>query len=74
VKLLLDEHLSRSIARILRDAGYDVLSVVEDHRGTTDVDLLALAREEGRVLITRDRDFSRHIFLEGVAPPRGLST
>jgi uncharacterized protein len=46
-----DEVLAR-LARLLRAAGYDALQA---EPGAPDGALLALAREEGRVLLTRDR-------------------
>jgi len=65
VKLLLDEHYSLAIAEQLQKWGYDVRPVVErgrvEHahlRQRSDEELLRLARDEGRVLVTENvRDF-----------------
>lgn len=53
-RLLLDEMLSAAIADQLRRRGYDVVAVVEDVSlvSTPDVDLLAHAAKEQRVLVT----------------------
>lgn len=50
---LVDEMLGR-LARYLRFVGCDTVYA----RGSTDDDLLARARREGRVLLTRDRQLS----------------
>ena len=51
MRFLCDEMLAR-LARLLRAAGYDTY-LAQD--GEHDAGLLKLAREEGRVLVTRDK-------------------
>lgn len=62
MRLLLDAHLSwRRIGVPLRAAGHDVLALSErlDLEGLSDPEVLALAAEEGRILVTRNsRDFA----------------
>jgi predicted nuclease of predicted toxin-antitoxin system len=41
----------------LRRAGHDVLYVIEHRPGMPDVDVIALARAERRVVIADDKDF-----------------
>jgi len=41
----------------LRNAGHDVLYVSERGPGASDIDIVALARAERRVIITDDKDF-----------------
>jgi uncharacterized protein len=55
MRFLCDEMLVR-LARLLRAAGYDT-ALAEG--GASDRALRELAREEGRVLVTRDRDLAR---------------
>jgi hypothetical protein len=61
VRLLLDAHISgQRIAIPLREAGHDVLAADEEREldGWGDEELLALASDEGRVMITFDvKDF-----------------
>jgi hypothetical protein len=61
VRLLLDAHISaRRVAVPLRDRGHDVRAADEERGldGSADEELLALAAEEERVLITCDvKDF-----------------
>lgn len=59
MKFLLDENLSPSHVRTLRDLGHDVVSVVEMGLSGADDDLVrATAIEGGRVLVTLDGDFA----------------
>jgi predicted nuclease of predicted toxin-antitoxin system len=70
VKLLLDEMLSPAIARALRARGHDVEAVKEhpDWEGLADQDLVAVARDEQRAIVTTNlRDF-RPLHVELITP------
>ena len=54
---------SRSMHTMLTERGHDVLSALEKDPGATDEELLTLANEEQRVLITEDKDFGELVFL-----------
>ena len=56
MRLLLDEHISNRIADELRNAGYDVIAVVErpDLRGRPDETLIEVALTESRAFVTFD--------------------
>lgn len=59
VRFKLDENLPRDAIVLLRDAGHDVQTVLEQRLGgSADPDLLDVCRSEGRVLITFDLGFS----------------
>ena len=62
MRFLCDEMLLR-LARLLRAAGYDTYLA---QGGQRDAELLRIAREENRVLVTRDKA------LAGQAHPRGV--
>lgn len=49
--------------------GHDVFSAREHCPQASDEALLALAREDGRVLITEDKDFGELVFLRGLPHP-----
>jgi predicted nuclease of predicted toxin-antitoxin system len=58
VKLKLDENLGRSHLELLRRAGHDVVSVVEQGlTSSTDRELIAVCQSEGRCLVTLDQEF-----------------
>lgn len=55
--LLLDEDVNPALAPLLRQDGFDVRHVDELGRsGLSDEDQLAFAADEGRVLVTHNRD------------------
>ena len=59
MKFLLDESADLPLAAFLRALGYDVTSVTggDYPRSLKDREILAIAREEGRIVITNDLDF-----------------
>lgn len=52
--------------RMLESLGHDVLSARDGYADESDESLLALAYEQNRVLITRDKDFGKLIFARGL--------
>lgn len=49
--------------------GHDVLSAVDDPQKASDQDIMALALEEDRILITEDKDFGELVFVRGLSHP-----
>lgn len=66
MRFLADESCDATLVRILIAAGHDVRFVAYIEQGADDAVVLALACDEKRILLTEDRDFGRHVFLEGV--------
>jgi len=62
-RFLADEGCDHRIVLALRAAGYDVFAVVEQLRSEHDLDLIALAHQQKRVLITEDKDFGWLVFV-----------
>lgn len=55
---LLDENVSNNLKKHLKSKGYAVITVQElNKRGIKNSQLLKLARNENRILITYDKDF-----------------
>lgn len=54
---------------MLVEEGHDVLSVLDVNRRATDQEVMALAMEEGRILITEDKDFGELAFVLGLLHP-----
>ena len=55
---LADENFPFPIVRALSALGHDVQALSRNERSASDEDLLALARESARILLTQDRDFA----------------
>jgi len=60
---------SRRMQDALRSLGHDVLTPLERNPRATDEELLALALEEQRVLITEDKDFGELAFVRRLPCP-----
>jgi predicted nuclease of predicted toxin-antitoxin system len=63
MRFLADQNLERRVARYLIDEGHDVtIGGINYDAGLPDTAVLDLARREGRILITNDRDFGELIW------------
>jgi predicted nuclease of predicted toxin-antitoxin system len=62
VRLLADENVDGALVVWLRARGHDVRYAAEDVRATPDNEVLKIATEEGRVVLTGDRDFGELVF------------
>ncbi len=63
MKFLLDQSTDGHLAIYLRKLGHDVTRIAADYpAGLLDPKILSIARAEGRVLITDDRDFGEWVF------------
>ncbi len=73
IAFLLDEHVAHAVAQALRRRGIDAQTATEaGFLGATDAEVLAYARQAGRVVVTHDDDFLRldhrqpHVGMDGV--------
>jgi predicted nuclease of predicted toxin-antitoxin system len=62
MRFLVDECTGPAVAQWLREQGYDVFSVYEDHRGLSDDEILEKAYRDGWVILTNDKDFGEKVF------------
>ena len=72
VRWLVNENFPAPSVAVLRAAAHDVLSIAEAHSGDDDTAVLALARQEGRWLVTFDRDYGELLFARNYAPPSAV--
>lgn len=64
MNLLLDQDVYAITARYLRALGHDVLTVADlESSQASDETLLLMAQEQGRIFVTRDRDFGGLVFV-----------
>lgn len=69
---LADENVPAAAVALLRAAGFDVASVKESMPSAHDVDVIGLAVDAGRVLLTLDKDFGELAFRQRVAAIPGV--
>ena len=70
MKFLLDVSASSGNMRTtLTRLGHDITSASDMAPGTMDEEILAIATEEGRILITEDKDFGELVFVHKLPHP-----
>lgn len=62
MKFLADESVDFPIIKSLREIGFDVSYLTEMYPGVTDVEVIEIAGNQSRILITADKDFGTLIF------------
>ena len=65
MRWLADECIDVGLVAHLRNSGHDVLYMAELAPATSDADVLARAHDEGRILLTEDKDFGDLVFRRG---------
>lgn len=71
MRFIIDECTGTKVAAFLRTQGYEVFSVYEQARGSTDTELIQKACDENWILITNDKDFGEKVYREN-HPHRGI--
>lgn len=65
MRFLADESCDSRVVAALREAGFNVRSALDfAPAGSDDEVVMAVARDEARVLLTEDRDFGRLVYAE----------
>jgi predicted nuclease of predicted toxin-antitoxin system len=65
MNFLADESCAAPVIRALREAGHDIVAIAETAPGSADSQVLDLALNEKRTLITEDRDFGELVYGHG---------
>lgn len=70
MRLFADQDLFVVTIRFLRDLGHDLVLAADFGLSsrTDDVDVLQAAHDQGRIFVTRDRDFGALVFVQGAGP------
>lgn len=69
---LADENFPYQSIKILRNAGLDILSIAEDFFCIPDFEVLNLANESNRIILTLDSDFGELIFKQKLHCKTGI--
>jgi predicted nuclease of predicted toxin-antitoxin system len=64
MRFLVDECTGPAVARWLVQQHHDVISVFDEIRGADDKEVIRIAAEQDRILITNDKDFGELVFRE----------
>jgi predicted nuclease of predicted toxin-antitoxin system len=69
VRFVADESCDFAVVRALRAAGHDVTAIAEVSPRAEDEDVMTLALQEHRMLLTEDKDFGRLVHAGRPAAP-----
>jgi predicted nuclease of predicted toxin-antitoxin system len=72
MKLLANENFPYTSIFYLRNKGYDVLSIGIDNPSITDYEVMTIAINEERTILTFDRDYGELIFRYHYKPDKGV--
>jgi len=65
MKVLLDTCVSGGLLKVIEASGHDVIWSGEWENDPGDIEILAFAHKEGRILVTLDKDFGELAILHG---------
>jgi len=70
LRFIVDTQLPPSLAEFFKRRGFDAIHVIDCPQGalTSDKEIINIACEESRVVITKDSDFRDYYFLKGYPP------
>ena len=72
MRFLADENFPGDAVRALQAAGHDVAWIRTDRPGCTDDEVLALAIQEQRIILTFDKDFGELAWARALPPSCGI--
>ena len=70
MKFLIDAQLPKRLGEAMRSTGHDVLHTLDlpDGNRTSDSEICIRAKDEDRVVVTKDSDFVDSFLLQGMPP------
>ena len=72
MKLLANENFPLTSIKILKIAGFDIIGIGIDFFGIRDEEVIEIAQNENRTILTFDRDYGELIFKKGLKPRAGI--
>jgi predicted nuclease of predicted toxin-antitoxin system len=72
MRILANENFPKASVLFLISKGYDIKSIGNDFAGITDEEVMEIAIEENRLIITFDSDYGELIYKFGYKPPAGV--
>ncbi len=68
MKLLANENFPLKSYNVLKEKGYDIKHIGHELPSITDEEVMAIAIEEGRIILTFDSDYGELVFKYGYQP------
>ena len=72
MKLLANENFPLTSVKILEESGYDITYIGTTFSGVSDSEVMQIAIDEMRTILTFDRDYGELIFRKGFKPEKGV--
>lgn len=72
MKLLANENFPSKSIQYLKDRGFDIRSIGTDSPSVKDNEVMGMAMNEDRLILTFDRDYGELIFKHNYKPTRGV--
>ncbi len=72
MKLLANENFPYKSIYYLKEKGYDVISIGMDNPSIMDSEIMSIAINEERTILTFDRDYGELIFRHNYKPEKGV--
>lgn len=72
LRILANENFPGDAVEALAGRGHDIAWVRMQSPGASDDDVISLAQQEGRLLVTFDKDFGELVFARGARASRGV--
>ena len=72
MKLLANENFPFDSVNYLKRQGFDILSIGAENKSITDKEIMNIAIEEQRIILTFDRDYGELIFKYDYKPDKGV--
>lgn len=72
MKFIANENFPIAAVKILRLNGYDVIAIGESNPSIRDEEVMQVAIEEARTILTFDRDYGELVFKHGYEPSAGV--
>lgn len=72
MKFLANENIPGGTIRLLHANGFDVKAISSGNSGILDNEVMKMAIEEERTILTFDRDYGELIFRQAIKPKKGV--
>jgi len=72
MKLLADENIPASVVRVLARDGHDIAWIRSEAPGISDGEVMRLAHQQNRIILTYDKDFGELAVRDTICPCRGI--